>query len=125
VKTFFKAQAALILGSIADFLITIILVEIFKCWYIIANLIGNICGNLSQFIISRNWAFKAGDGKISSQFFRFILVWLGNLLLSAAGVFFFTRYIHLNYIISKTITSVLLGLTYNYLLQKEFVFSHP
>lgn len=124
--TFLKVQAASIIGSLADFLITIILVQVFNCWYLAANAIGNISGNLTQFIIFRNWAFKAGaNTKITSQFRRYLLVWIGNLLLSAAGVFLLTHFACINYLISKTITSVLLGLSYNYLLQRFFVFAKP
>jgi len=56
------------------------------------------------------------------QVIRFILVFTGNLIFSAAGVYLFTHNLHLNYIISKTLTSVLLGISYNYYLQKKFVF---
>jgi putative flippase GtrA len=120
--TFLKVQAASIIGSLIDFLTTILLVEIFHCWYITGNFIGNISGGITQFILCRNWAFKGGEGKIPAQVTKFILVWIGNLILSAAGVYFFTHYLKINYIISKTITSVLLGVTYNYLMQKKFVF---
>ena len=120
--TFLKAQAASILGSLADFFIAILLVEIFHCWYITGNLIGNICGAMAQFILCRNWAFNADKTKTAEQVIKFILVWIGNLLLSAAGVYFFTHYLHINYIVSKIITSVLLGMSYNYFLQKRFVF---
>ena len=121
--TFVKAQAASILGSIADFLVAIVLVEVFHCWYIIANLIGNICGAIAQFILCRDWAFDADKRKTSSQVMKFVLVWIGNLLLSAAGVYFFKHYLHINYIISKTITSIMLGVSYNYFMQKKFVFA--
>ncbi len=121
--TFIKVQAASILGSMADYLITIILVEIFHCWYLYANLTGNICGGSLQFILSRNWVFQADKGKTGNQAFKFILFFAGNILLSAAGVYFFTRFLGINYIISKTLTSVLLGISYNYLMLKKFVFS--
>lgn len=121
--TFIKVQAASIMGSLADFFITIILVEFFHSWYILANFIGNICGGSLQFILCRNWAFRAGQGKIPFQAFKFALVFIGNLLLSAAGVFLITHNLGINYIISKTITSVLLGVSYNYILQKKFVFA--
>ena len=120
--TFLKAQAASILGSLADFFIAILLVEIFHCWYITGNLIGNICGAMAQFILCRNWAFNADKTKTGEQAIKFIFVWVGNFLLSAAGVYFFTHYLHINYIVSKIITSVLLGMSYNYFLQKRFVF---
>jgi putative flippase GtrA len=121
--TFIKVQAASILGSLVDYGATIIGVEIFHCWYLVANLAGNICGGATQFILCRNWAFKADQGKIRIQVIKFILVFIGNIILSAAGIYLFTHYIRINYIVSKTITSVLLGVSYNYYMQKKYVFS--
>jgi putative flippase GtrA len=123
VITYLKAQAASILGSLADFLTTLILVEVFHCWYLYGNLAGNIAGGIAQFILGRNWVFRAGEAKIPFQVVKYVLVWIGNLILSAAGVYFFTHFLQLNYFISKTITSVMLGLSYNYFLQKKFVFA--
>jgi putative flippase GtrA len=121
--TFIKVQAASILGSIADYLTTIILVELAGCWYLLANFIGNIIGGSLQFVLCRNWAFHAGSGNRQNQITKFALVFFGNLLLSAAGVYLFTHYLRINYIISKTLASVLLGVSYNYIMQKKYVFT--
>lgn len=119
---FLKTQAASILGSFADFLITILLVQVFNCWYVIANLSGNICGAFIQFLLCRDWVFKTKTGNKYLQIIKFVAVWIGNLLLSAAGIYLLTNFAGLNYIVSKIITSVILGTTYNYLLLKKFVF---
>ncbi|HTQ28656.1 MAG TPA: GtrA family protein [Puia sp.] len=121
--TYIKAQAASIVGSLADYAMTLFLVEILHCWYLLGNFVGNITGAIMQFILCRNWAFTAAGEPVRPQVVKFILVWVGNLALSAAGVYSLTHFLGLNYIISKTIVSVFLGLTYNYLLQKWFVFS--
>jgi putative flippase GtrA len=121
-RTFLKVQAASILGSVADYLTTIILVEIFNSWYLIANFIGNVFGGTAQFLLCRNWAFGGGNRNIQIQIMKFMFVFAGNLLLSAAGIYIFTHYVRINYLISKTITSVLLGVSYNYFMQKKFVF---
>ena len=120
---FIKVQVASILGSIADYLTTILLTEIFHVWYLISNLSGNTLGGIAQFNLCRYWAFKDIKGKMQIQVTRFILVFAGNLILSAAGVYFFTHFLHINYIISKTITSIVLGVSYNYYMQKKFVFA--
>jgi putative flippase GtrA len=124
VITYVKAQAALIIGSLADFSVTLFLVEIIHSPYLVGNLAGNICGAIAQFLLSRDWVFHAEERKIPSQIIKFVLVYAGNLLLSATGVYLLTRFLGIHYIISKGITSVTLGLTYNYFLQKEFVFHH-
>jgi|SRR5450432_133936 len=122
-KTFIKVQAASIAGSMADYFTTILLVESFSWNYISANLVGNILGGTAQFLLCRQWAFQAKAGKMQMQIIKFILVFAGNLILSAGGIYFFTHLLGINYLISKTIVSVLLGISYNYFLQKKYVFA--
>lgn len=120
--TFIKAQAASLAATGFDFLTTIVLVNVFGWWYLAASVTGTIAGGLLNFMMGRLWAFNAADGRIEWQFIKYVLVWTGNLLLNAAGVFIITQYIGLSYVISKIITSVVVGIGYNYVLQKKFVF---
>jgi putative flippase GtrA len=122
-KVFIRVQVASIMGSAADYAATILLTEIFRSPYLISNFLGNILGGTVQFNLCRHWAFKNVGGKMPVQVSRFILVFAGNLALSAAGVYLMTRFLGLNYIISKTFTSILLGVTYNYYVQKKYVFA--
>jgi putative flippase GtrA len=121
-NSFFKVQVASVLGSFADYLTTIILVAVFHIWYLIGNLLGNIAGGTAQFVLCRNWAFPQSKNKIENQAIRFVVVFAGNLILSAAGVYFCTEFFRWNYLLSKTVVSVLLGISYSYLMQKKFVF---
>jgi putative flippase GtrA len=116
-------QVASILGSAADYAATILLTEFFRCPYLISNFLGNILGGTTQFNLCRHWAFKNVHGKMPVQASRFIFAFAGNLALSAAGVYLMTRFLGFNYIISKTFTSILLGVTYNYYVQKKYVFA--
>lgn len=120
--TFIKAQAASLAATGFDFLTTIVLVKVFGWWYLAGSVTGTIAGGLLNFMAGRLWAFNASEGKIEWQFIKYVLVWTGNLLLNAAGVFIITRYIGFNYVVSKVITSVVVGIGYNYVLQKKFVF---
>jgi putative flippase GtrA len=120
---FLKTQVALIAGSVADFGITILLVEIFHCWYVAGNAAGNIAGAVAQFLISRNWVFTGHQQNVPVQLVRFIIMWVGNIVLAAAGVFLLTHFLNIHYLFSKLFVSILLGLTYTYLLSKKFVFT--
>jgi len=122
-STFIKVQAASIAGSAVDYLTTILLVEYFHCWYLLANLLGNLIGGSALFVLSRKWIFPSSRGRVRIQVIKFILMFAGNLLLSGLGVFVLTQFFGLNYLISKTVISILLGVSYNYLMQKKFVFS--
>jgi putative flippase GtrA len=121
--TFIKVQAASIIGSLADYLTTIVLVELFGCWYVLANLTGNIAGGILQFVLSKYWVFKTGKNKTFLQAIRFTIFFLGNIILSGLGIYVLTRFLQINYIISKTLTSLLLDVSYNYIVQKKFIFS--
>jgi putative flippase GtrA len=122
-QVYIKVQVASVLGSVVDYGTTILLAEIFHWPYLISNLMGNMLGGLGQFNLCKFWVFRNSKSRTPVQALRFILAFIGNLILSAAGVYLFTHFIGLNYIVSKTITSIGLGLSYNYWVQKKFVFS--
>lgn len=120
--TFIKAQAASLPATIVDFAVTIILVEVFHCWYLAASVIGTISGGVANFVLGRRWVFKATEKGIPIQAIKYLLVWMGNLVLVSGGVYVVTNYGRINYVLSKMLVSVVIGSTYNYLMQKRFVF---
>ena len=121
--TFIKAQAASLAATIVDFAVTIILVEVFHCWYLAASVIGTISGGVANFVLGRRWVFKATEKGIPIQAIKYLLVWMGNLVLVSGGVYVVTNYGRINYVLSKMLVSVVIGSTYNYLMQKRFVFN--
>ena len=120
--TFIKAQAASLTATVVDFSVTIILKEWFRCWYLLASIIGTVSGGVVNFLMNRSWVFGSKDKKIHFQAFKYLLVWLGNLVLVSGGVFLLTNYGGFSYLVSKITVSVIIGIVYNYVLQKRFVF---
>ena len=120
--TFIKAQAASLAATIVDFAVTIILVEVFHGRYLAAKVIGTISGGVANFVLGRRWVFKATEKGIPIQAIKYLLVWMGNLVLVSGGVYVVTNYGRINYVLSKMLVSVVIGSTYNYLMQKRFVF---
>ncbi len=121
---FLKAQSAAVAGSMADYAITILLVEFFHIQYVLSSFLGNITGGTLLFLLSRQWVFKAASGKMQIQILKFVLVFAGNLILSAMGIYLLTKCFGMHYLFSKTLISVFLGLTYNYFMQKKIVFAN-
>jgi len=122
-STFIKSQASSIISTFFDFLTTIVCKEFFYFWVVFASLLGTLVGGFTNFALGRVWVFKRREKKMPLQVLKYILIWNGNLALSTLGVFIVTHYIGLNYIVAKIMIAVVMGVSYNYLLQKKFVFA--
>ena len=120
--TFSKAQLISLLASAVDFGIYYLLVSVAHAPVVAGGATGTICGGVTHFIISRTWVFDVQEKKWVGQLNRYVLVWIGNLLLNVSGLWLLTHYTRLNYLIAKIIVSVLVAVLYNYQLQKRFVF---
>jgi putative flippase GtrA len=120
--TFFKANIASLIASLFDWLVTISMVTFFHMDEVIGSIVGTICGGILNFIIGRTWVFQSRTDKVHDQAFRYFIVWVGNLILNASGMYLLTRIFNIHYLISKVIVSLAVGFGYNYVLQKKFVF---
>ena len=120
--TFLKAQASSLISTAVDFLVTIALKEIFGLYYLVANVVGIICGGVTNFLLGRYLVFSSKEKKVETQAFRYVIVWLGNFGLNIGGVYVFTDIMGIEYKISKVVVSLIVGIGYNYVLQKFFVF---
>jgi len=121
--TFLKAQVASLSASIFDFLTTLVCTQYLHFWYVAGSATGTIVGGVINFSMGRHWVFDAGEKRVYSQITKYVLVWTGNLILTTTGVYLVTHYLNFNYIISKIIVTSTVGVTYNYLMQKKFVFA--
>ncbi|MEH3114521.1 GtrA family protein [Pedobacter terrae] len=122
--TYLKAQASSLLASATDFGITIIAVNLFGWWYLAASIIGTISGGVVNFYVNRKWVFQSKSTAIKWQILKYVLVWAGNLIIVTAGVFMLTHFFNLNYVLAKVLSSILTGVSYNYIMQKQFIFSN-
>jgi putative flippase GtrA len=122
-KVFLKANAASAIASLFDYAVAIVLKELFIVQPFTASILGTITGGIINFFICRYWVFSANGSSIYFQSKRYLLAWAGNLLLSALGVYLLLG-AGLNYVLAKLITSVMVVITYNYPLQKKYVFKN-
>jgi len=121
--TYLKAQASSLVASAIDFGVTIIAVNLFGWWYLAASITGTVTGGAVNFYVNRKWVFESESTAIKWQILKYILVWVGNLIIVTAGVFILTYFFNLNYVLAKVLSSVLTGVSYNYIMQKQFIFS--
>lgn len=120
--TFFKAQTASLSASIIDFLITILCVQTFGLWYVSASILGTLTGGIVNFSMGRTWVFNSRSSAVRSQVSKYTIVWISHLLFITLGIYLFTHFADLNYILSKLIMTSVFGIPYNFFLQKKFVF---
>lgn len=121
--TYLKAQASSIMASATDFGVTIIAVNLFGLWYLAASVIGTISGGIFNFYVNRKWVFQSRSKEVKGQVARYILVWVGNLAIVTSGVYMLTHFFNLNYVLAKVVSSVLTGISYNYIMQRQFIFT--
>ncbi len=122
-KLFLKAQLSSLLATAVDFLLMVAAVELLHIHYTLAVVVGAVGGALTNFIINRYWSFQAAQAPVKQQGLKYALVWVGSLLLNVSGVYLFTRFAGLSYLAARVIVAVSVGLGFNFVLQKQYVFN--
>jgi putative flippase GtrA len=120
---YLRAQFTALLATAADFSVTIVLKEIAGLWYLYAVGIGAATGAILAFLLGRNWVFRSVSRSVHSQALRYILVASVSWFLNTTGVWFLTEFPAIPYLYSKLFVSVIIGLTFNFILTKRFVFA--
>ncbi|WP_316798257.1 GtrA family protein [Pedobacter frigidisoli] len=121
--TYIKAQGSSLTASAVDFSITVVARNFLGLWYVLASVLGTVSGGVVNFYVNRKWVFESQTLNMKRQIARYILVWVGNLVIVTAGVYLLTHFFNLNYVLSKIIISVITGLSYNYIMQRQFIFT--
>lgn len=135
---FVKAQLSAQVASLVDFLVTIFLATICGMFYLYATFIGSVFGGFVNCFVNYRWVFTNAHCKKSQVAIKYILVWIGSILLNTWGTFFLTewmtgmrwvndllgKYVDNVFIIPKIIVSLLVGIFWNYYLQRVFVFQN-
>ncbi|HNP06321.1 MAG TPA: GtrA family protein [Cyclobacteriaceae bacterium] len=121
-RTYIKAQFSSVIAFGVDFVVTIAFTELFQVWYLAASMVGSVAGAITHFTLGRGWVFDGAGKKIPMQALKYLVLWNGHILLTTLGIYLLTSYALVNYALSKIIVSVLMGLTYSYIMQRNFVF---
>ena len=140
---FLRAQFSSQLASITDFSVTIILANTIitrslagEGYYVYATFIGALCGGCVNCMINYKWTFKSSSVKKRYVAIKYVLVWVGSLILNIYGTYLSTELLktwvalqdflgHLFdnvFIVCKLIVSLLVGFLWNYNMQRLFVY---
>lgn len=121
-ESFYKSQIGSVLATGADMLVLIFCTEILQIYYVTSAALGAFCGAVVSFFIGRNWAFRKKDGRLSAQAIRYFFTSSLSLLLNVAGIYLLTDLLGIQYIISKVIISVIVGIFFNFFMFRYFVY---
>lgn len=120
--SFYRSQFASIVATAADFLVTAFFTEVFKIWYVLSTAFGNLTGAVISFYLGRNWAFNQKEEKYYWQALRYAITSLTSMGLNTGGVYLLTESFGISYMISKAIVAILIGVSFNFLMFRYFVF---
>lgn len=127
---FLEAQTSSVLSTAVDFAVTAVLVKFAGLWYVIANVLGALSGGSINCVVNYNWAFKGTEQRKRTIFYRYLLVWLGSIILNTAGTALFANILSHDgtpkafgtVMESKTVVAILVALFWNYFMQKKYVY---
>ncbi len=123
ITSFFRYNAMAITATVCDMSILIFCQEILHLDLRASAFIGAFCGGAVAFLMGRNWTYINKEGQISSQGIKFLAVWGGSVLLNTFGVYFFAETLQVgHYTIAKILTASMIGVLYNFPMQRYFVF---
>ena len=121
-KEFIKYNIAALIATAADFTMLIFLTEVLKFWYVLSAFIGAVAGGIISFLIERNWTFRKKDGKFSRQAARYIFINICSIILNTLGLYLVVELSNIPYSYSKIIVAVAVGISFNFLTHKYYIF---
>ena len=122
IKLFLRYNVVAIIATGVDFCVFVLLNNVLNFWYVGATFTSAVIGGVTAFTLNRNWVFNSIDKKIKFQIAKYILVWGGSIFLNTYGLYLFVENTNISVIISKIIITVFVGISYNFLMSKFFIF---
>lgn len=133
---FLRAQLSAQIATVSDFILTILLAELFQVYYVYATLGGSIAGGVVNSVINYKWTFRSKDCKKKYVACKYALVWFGSIVLNTCGTYVATElmgkciwvrnslalYFDNYFIIPKIAVAIVVALFWNYNMQKIFVY---
>ncbi|MDA3907429.1 MAG: GtrA family protein [Bacteroidales bacterium] len=120
--SFYRYNIVSLTATAVDFIMLIFLTEVLQFWYVLSAFLGAFMGGATGFALGRNWVFMRKDGKLSSQAIKYLMVWIVSIFLNTSGLYLIVEYFGIQYIISKIIVAIVVGVGFNFFMHKNFTF---
>lgn len=120
-KQFFKFCVVGTIGAIIDIGGLWLLVELGGWYYLLAAGFSFTAAVINNYFLNKYWTFNDLSSKNFKQFFSFVLVSVGGLVINLGVMYFFVEQIKFDYLLSKAIASLVV-LSWNFLMNKYIIF---
>jgi putative flippase GtrA len=97
-------------------------VEAFHVSAAIATFIGASLGAITNFTVSRVWAFRTRHLPLMGQAVRYAMVSFGSVMINSLGEWLVNGRMHVEYIVARLLVSVAVSLLWNFPMHRGFVF---
>jgi len=124
ILTFLKAQTSAGIATLVDYGSRIFFNKIVGVGYVGSTFLGAVIGGLANCCINYRWVFKTKDKSKREVMWRYFVVWSGSILLNTAGTWFFKAVVGLRAYTAMVVTSALVAVCWNYMMQRSFVFGN-
>ena len=119
---FLKSELSSLSSTIVDLGVFTLCSVVFHLNIVVSTSAGVICGGVINFLMNRNFAFKSFEQKKSHQVARYLVVWVGSLILNTYGTYAFVDKLGLNKFVGRLGTGLIVRFAWNFPMLKYFVF---
>lgn len=119
---FSKAQMTALMATVADFGISLFLVEIIGLYYVWATFLGALSGGVINCSVNYSWVFHAQGQSKGWVALKYLLVWCGSIGLNICGTYILTEWSGSYFMFAKIFVAVCVAVLWNYQLQRRFVY---
>ncbi|MCD8288517.1 MAG: GtrA family protein [Prevotella sp.] len=120
--TFCKAQGSAVFATGCDYAMRLFIDKVLDHNYLMATFFGALTGGMVNCIVNYNFAFRGNTARKIDVVLRYFLMWAGSIALNTAGTAFFKEIVGLRVYTAMLLTSFLVALFWNYMLQRSFVY---
>ena len=117
-----RHQLSSLIATGIDFSVLILCVEALKIWYVPATALGALVGGISNFFLNYYWVFFNRVSPVTVKMQRYFLILICSLLLNTLLVFLLTNFGKIEYVCSKVISAIIIGVCFNFQLHRYYVF---
>lgn len=121
-RTLARHQTAAAVATALDFGLMILAVELLAVSASFATLFGAGAGATLNFWLGRRWVFCAQGERPGGQAARYFAVAAGSAALNAGSEEILWGYLGWPYVAARVVGSFMIGIAYNYPMQRAFVF---